>query len=83
LGIVDRLVGKSDQDSCGKDYAIYYYCYNGQLYPTKLGIKRVSLNNGDTVEVSVDLSKGKVEFKVSDIIKATVNNYKILAENNR
>jgi hypothetical protein len=48
-----------------------------------LGIKGVKINNGETVEVVVDLSKGKVELKVSDIIKATVNDYKILTETNR
>jgi hypothetical protein len=35
-----------------------------------LGIIREKINNGETVKVVVDLSKGKVEFKVSDIIKA-------------
>jgi hypothetical protein len=39
FGIIDKFSGKSDNDSLGKDYAIYYYCYNGQVYPTKLGMK--------------------------------------------
>jgi hypothetical protein len=83
FGIVDRLAGKNNQYSYGQNYAIYYYCYDGRVFPYSLGIKGVRINNGETVEVVVDLSKGKVEFKVSDIIKATVNDYKILKETNR
>jgi hypothetical protein len=49
LGIVDRLVGKNNQCSHGQNYAIYYYCYNGLVYPSNLGIKGVKVNNGETV----------------------------------
>jgi hypothetical protein len=73
LGIVDRLAGKNNQYSQGKEYAIYYYCYDGYVYPSNLGIKGVKINSGETMEVVVDLSKGKVEFKVSNVTKATVN----------
>jgi hypothetical protein len=83
LGIVDRLAGKSNHYSSNQDYAIYYYCFNGYVYPYNLGINGVKVNSGEIVEVVVDLSNGKVEFKVSDIVFATVNGYQILAENNR
>jgi hypothetical protein len=43
----------------------------------------IKLNSGQTVEVVVCLSEGKVEFKVDNVIKATVNDYQILKEDNR
>jgi hypothetical protein len=49
LGIVDRLAGKNNQYSFGKNYAIYYYCANGYVYPTNLGIKGEKVNNGETL----------------------------------
>jgi hypothetical protein len=48
-----------------------------------LGIKGGKVNMGETVEVVVDLSKGKIVFKVSDIVMATVNDNKLLTEANR
>jgi predicted methyltransferase len=50
-----------------------------------LGIKGVTIKNGETVEVSVDLSKGKIDFIVHNIPKltVTVNDYKILKQANR
>jgi hypothetical protein len=83
LGVVDRLIGKDKQLSHYEKYAIYFHCYDGKVFPNSLRIYGVKVNKGETVEVVVDLSKSKVEFKVSDIIKATVNNYKILTETNR
>jgi predicted SnoaL-like aldol condensation-catalyzing enzyme len=78
LGIVDRVKGKNNQNSQGKDYAVYYFCYNGQVYPRNLGINGEVINSGEIVEVVVELSKGKVEFKVGNLTIATVNNYNIL-----
>jgi hypothetical protein len=49
LGILDRLAGKNNQSSYDKNYAIYYYCYNGQVYPLNLGIYGVKVKNGETV----------------------------------
>jgi hypothetical protein len=83
LGIVDRLTGKNNTDSHGQNYAIYYDCRDGSVYPQNLGIKGVKVINGETISIIGDLSKGKVEFKVNGIIQATVNDYKILTENNR
>jgi hypothetical protein len=83
LGILDRLLGIGNQYSLNQNYAIFYYCFDGFVYPNCLGIKGVKVNKGETVSVIVDLSKGNVEFKVNDIIKVTVNGYKILTEANR
>jgi hypothetical protein len=82
LGIVDRLLGKKNEYSHGENYGIYYDCYNGYVYP-KFGCIGTAIKSGETAEVEVDLSKGKVEFRVSGIIKAAVNNNKMLTEGNR
>jgi hypothetical protein len=52
-------------------------------YTFNLRIKGVKIHSGETVEVVVNLSKGKVEFKVSGITKAIVNNCNILKETNQ
>lgn len=65
------------------NYGVYYFCYNGFIYPTSLKAKGVAVNSGETVEVVVNLTKGKVEFKVDGIIKATVENNEVLTEPNR
>jgi hypothetical protein len=44
LGVVDRIEGKNNQYSYGKDYAIYYSCFSGTVYPKKLGIKGGKVN---------------------------------------
>jgi hypothetical protein len=60
LGIVDRIAGKNDKGSWGKDYAIYYSCEDGTISPKNLGVKGQKVKNGEIMEVLVDLPKGKV-----------------------
>jgi hypothetical protein len=80
---LDRTSGKNNQFSSGKDYALYYDCFNGNVYPYHLGVKGIKVNVGETVEVIVDLTRGKVDFKVSNAIRATISNYKPLGEYHR
>jgi hypothetical protein len=82
VGVVDRLSGKNNSTSQEQNYAIGYTA-GGQVYPSHFGAQGGGFSQGEVVEVKVDLSKGKVEFKVSESVRATINNYSVLMEKNR
>jgi hypothetical protein len=85
LGIVDRVLAKNSPYSHGKNYALYYYCSTGKVFPESMGIKGEKAKNGEIVQVVVELSKGRIEFHINSFDKKSklIVSNTILKEDNR
>jgi hypothetical protein len=64
VGIMDKKQGKGNQYSQGQAYAVLY-CSSKQVYPSSYGTQGKGFSAGESIEVVVELAKGKIDFKVS------------------
>lgn len=71
IGVTDITKQKAAQRSYDSSNAVAYYCQNGYRYPN-MGNEGAAINQGDVVDVNVELRNNVIKIVVNGTARATL-----------